>query len=185
MAREIVPPKTKTPGTEVSGVLMAMNPQVPWTIDRPIQPSDTSPGCPVLRVFQLGRRWSFGLPRFPHLSAALAAKLRVAPALCISSSAFDVASGRPNSTSSGLPTVGFRVSPDFDLPASLGAQSPGFPGCCTLWPASGWVSGLPRSLCPSATPSSGSPGFPESRTLWRYRFCVFGALRILRLRLGR
>ena len=143
-----------------------------------------------------------GLPRTARLPTGPAMELRVAPIPASFGGSVSQAPGRPVSlllqlrlsmrfrvapipASSGLPTADLRVSPDFDLPASLGAQSPGCPGCRTLWPASGWVSGLPRSLCPSATPSSGSPGFPESRTLWRYRFCVFGALRILRLRLGR
>lgn len=125
--------------------------------------------CPDSRILRRLRKPSSGLPRLLASPAPPSMSLRVAP----------------NSTPSGLPTVSLRVSPD-SRPSGLASGSVSrLPRFLRLWPASGWVSEFPRLLFPLAAPSDGSPGFPESRTLRRYRFRVFGALRILRLRLGR
>jgi hypothetical protein len=99
--------------------------------------------APNSRVFQLGRRWSLGLPRFPHLSAALVAKLRVAPAL---------ASPAP-------PSMSLRVAPNRHPPACLRPIS-GFPQISTFRLASGVSLRVAPAAAPFGLPRDGFPGCP-------------------------
>jgi len=125
------------------------------------------------------------LPRILHLPTGPAMEPRVAPILASFGGSVSQAPGCPVSlllqfrlsmrlrvaptpASSGLPTAGLRVSPNFDLPASLGLrlrvapipapsglprdEPPGFPGALSLGGAFKWISGFPRISHPPAVP---------------------------------
>ena len=125
------------------------------------------------------------MPRILHLPTGPAMEPRVAPILASFGGSVSQAPGCPVSlllqfrlsmrlrvaptpASSGLPTAGLRVSPNFDLPASLGlrlrvAPSPAPLACLginhrvspaffSLGGAFKWISGFPRISHPPAVP---------------------------------
>jgi len=77
--------------------LNAVNPQITWTMHRPVQPCNEAPSFLAACIFRLSQRWIFELPRISHPSVAPAVNLQVAPNLRSSSSTDDGASGYPDS----------------------------------------------------------------------------------------
>jgi hypothetical protein len=143
--------KTKTPETVASGVLMAMNPRVPWTMHRPVQPSDGvsrlprilassnwagdgASGCPDSRIYR--RLWlpSSRLPR--HFATP-------AP-----------------------PLMSLRVAPNRHPPACLRPIS-GFPQISTFRLASGLSLRVAPAAAPFGLPRDGFPGCPGRSFPWR------------------
>jgi len=74
-----IPPQTKTPETEVSGVLLWQTRRLLRPRIVPIQPCDQAPSLLATCFFRPCRRWIFELPRTSHPLAPPAVKLRVAP----------------------------------------------------------------------------------------------------------
>jgi hypothetical protein len=175
------PPKTKTPETEVSGVLLWQTRRLLRPCIVPVQPCDQAPSLLESWLFGPCRRWIFELPRISHPLALPAAKLRVAPepappitpsdevpgcpVPCIfrpcrrwdSSHLESLIHQRHRNRSSGLPQV-------FALPVPPSNEAPGCPESCIFRPRRRWSLELPLDSHPSAASAADIRVVPDPRS---------------------